>query len=143
MKNVLIFLLFAVIAVAAITYQQPAISVASVITAAYFYFRAFREMRKGVEAGHQEVLATDAQLRTELTAAHRMVLAKLSTAEEELKNKVIELLVEAGKHLGNPVTNSRLVYGPDFYLKWNREGLALVAQARQLTEAYAADNAAH
>ena len=121
----------------------PIVAAISGVGFCYFYFLAFREMRKGVEKGHQEMLATDKQLREELTATHQLVLWKLSGAEEEIKLKVIELLVEAGKHLGNPVTNSRIVYGSDFYIKWNREGLDLVAQARQLTEEYAARAEAH
>lgn len=142
MKNSLLSALFALIA--AVTLKPlPAVAIVAIIGMLYFFFLFSREEQKRASEGRRKIVETDELLRAELTATHQLVLSKLSGAQDEIKNKVIELLVEAGKHLGNPVTNSRLVYGPEFYIKWNRDGLELVAQAKQLTEEYAAGTAAH
>ena len=102
---------------------------------------ALRQNQKQATQANQEIVLTDAQLHKELVDAH-FALSKLSGADDQRRGQVIELLLEAGKHLGQPVTNSRLVYGPDYFINWNREGIALVAQARQLIEESAATKSA-
>ena len=88
--------------------------------------------------GSKLINDTDVQLRKELIGTHKLALPKLQYANDELTNKVVDLLVEAGKHLGCQPTNSRVIYGPEYFINWNREGLALVAQAKQLIDELAA-----
>jgi hypothetical protein len=137
MKNYLLFALFGLIAGVTLK-PMPAVAICAVIAALYFFYLSFSEAQQRAREGSKEIRESDELLRQELTKAHQLVLSKLNTADDELKNKVINLLIEAGKHLGNPVTNSRLVYGPEFFIKWNRDGLDLVAEVRKLTEEYAA-----
>ncbi len=51
---------------------------------------------------------------------------------------MIDLLVEAGMHLGNPYTNSRVVYSSEYFINWNQAGLDLVGQAKKLIDDYVA-----
>ena len=106
----------------------------------YYAFAFGRQILAEAKAAKQETEESDNQLHANIVSVHNLAFAKLAGnndhALQALRAKVIELLVEAGKHLGNPQTNTRVVYGSDFFLNWNKEGLALVEQARLLIESY-------
>jgi hypothetical protein len=82
-------------------------------------------------AEDEQLSETDDRLRQELLETHLSLIAVVG-ASQELKTNVLNLLIEAGKHLGEPETNSRRVYDFEYFLNWNDEGLDLVAQAKAL-----------
>jgi hypothetical protein len=119
-------------------YNLPVVYVPAAVVYLVCFVRQLNAENKSSAAGRALVKETDAQLRQDLVAVQKLALAKLAGADAETQSKVVELLVEAGKHLGDPYTNSRLVYTSDYFVNWNREGLALVAQARKLIDDYVA-----
>jgi hypothetical protein len=148
MKNVADTTFFGSIIVGFIAFivskAAPALSVAAgtiIILSALAMFVSFmfllKQQQKKEQQAREEISDTDAQLHRELIETHMLALSELKSADHELKTTVIKLLVEAGKHQGEPSTG-RFVYGADYFIDWNRKGLALVAQARELVEEFAA-----
>jgi hypothetical protein len=128
-----------ILAIVGIYYNIPQVIVPGAILMAVCSVRLLRDERKSQKEGSAAQIAkTDAQLREELIEVQKLALAKLSGADEKTKDEVVKLLVEAGKHLGDPYTNSSLVYSSAYFVAWNREGLALVARARKLIDDYVA-----
>lgn len=94
-------------------------------------YLGLKENAKEEAAGRQKINETDVRLRRELLETHLALIAR-SGCDDNLKTSALNLLIEAGKHLGEPKTNSRVVYGDSFFVQWNEEGLALVNQAKAL-----------
>jgi len=143
MKNMKILAALIVSIIAAfvgLQYHFPPLAAVGSIATVVFFVMALKRDAKATAAGNAQIKQTDAQLRQELIETQKLALSKLANADDELKGKVAELLVEAGKHLGNPYTNSRVIYSSQYFINWNREGLALVAQARQLIDGAAGDS---
>ncbi len=137
MRNFLLLCLFGVATLVA-SKLAPILMIPTGIGLVVFFCLALKQNHQAAKEGSKQINDTHVQLRKELTEVQMLALSKLSGADDELKNKVVELLIAAGWHLGNPHTNSRVVYGSSFFINWNREGIALVAQAKQLIDAYAA-----
>ncbi len=112
----------------------------TILMVAGFFFAAMSSAREDAEE-NAEIMATDGRLRSDLIAAQKLALAKLGNADEETRSQVAELLVEAGKHLGSPETNSRLVTSSSYLIDWNVAGLDLVTQANCLIYAHMAKGA--
>jgi hypothetical protein len=98
---------------------------------------AVRESLQAAKKEGQLSKKAEEQLRTALIDTNKLAQSNLNGADDALKTKVAELLVEAGKHLNPPIADSRIYF--DIYLvSWHHEGLTLIAQARQLIDAYSA-----
>jgi hypothetical protein len=138
--NLLYSFLFVVAGVAAEHFRMSAVALLCGVGALVFFPRSFRLDTSEARAVNQSIDDARKNLRESLVETHRHLLLELGTVytipEEELQTKIIELLVEAGKHLGHPYTNSRGEAGTSDFLTWTEEGAALVAQARQLIDEY-------
>jgi hypothetical protein len=130
MKNLLGALASAALTIAAYVWA-PYFMVATIPVFGFFMVRGLREQAKENGTLAEELEETDTRLRRELLATHLSLIA-VEGADNTLKTRILELLIEAGKHLGQPVVNSRVVYGLDFFVRWNQEGIDLVEQAKAL-----------
>jgi hypothetical protein len=137
MRNPLLTLFFGVVTLLAFAFL-PILGYPAAIVTIIFLVLTLRQNRKEQREANQEIKRTDSQLRTELNDIHLRALSELSGASVDLKEQVIKLLVEAGKHLGEAPEYGLRVYGPGHTINWNREGLSLVAEARALIDEYVA-----
>jgi hypothetical protein len=137
-KNLAFLIVFMVAGGIGIHFNQPIVFVPSAVLAVVFFVRQLRVTQAVEAVGRNEIKTTDAQLRTDLIAVQKLAMSKLSAADDATQTKVAELLADAGKHLGDPYTNSRVVYGSDYFVNWNKEGIALVAQAKKLIDDFVA-----
>ena len=101
-----------------------------------YYRRLFRINEARRQSVAAETKKVDAQLNLELLEVQKLAFARLGNADLQLQTRVADLLVDAARHLGYPYLGGRTVYPVDYVLKWNQEGLALVAQARTLIESH-------
>jgi hypothetical protein len=121
-----------------INLNLPLLFVPAGICFLVFWWRSLVAQRNSDKAHIGRINETDAQLRKEIETA-LYALTFLSGADENTKTSVVELLVEAGKHLGNPSANSRLYYERRDIINWNLEGLKLVKEAQTLIDQYVAN----
>jgi hypothetical protein len=138
MKFLLLPIASLALALIALKFHLPLLGLPAVFGCIFGMVYFLHQERRAALASMAKVTASDGQLRTQLAATHILALNSLGCAEESLKTLVVSLLIEAGRHLGEPVTNGRRVYSTEYLIIWNNEGLALVAQARKLIDDYAA-----
>jgi hypothetical protein len=127
----------AIAAVIGINLNLPLLFVPAGICFLVFWWRSLVAQQNAYKVRIERINETDAQLREELKNA-LSALTLLSGADENTKTSIVELLVEAGMHLGSPSANSRLYYERGDIIKWNLEGLKLVNEAQTLIDQYVA-----
>lgn len=135
------FTAIALFAAAGVAYYALNLPVVALIVGAIglvFFFQTLFAQRKESGRISEQTKATDSQLRTEVIAVQKLAMEKLSGAGDEVKTKVASMVADAAKHLGYPPSSGMRVESTDRVLNWNKEGLRLIAQARQVVEEYQA-----
>jgi phosphoenolpyruvate synthase/pyruvate phosphate dikinase len=141
MKQVMVFLSSLIAAmVAGFYFHQPLLTAIFAAGAGVVLGQIVREEVKVQRAISEEIIDGDSRLRQEVIEAQKLAFSKLANAGDELKTQVAELLADAAEHLGYPYLGARLSYANDLILEWNKEGLTLIAQARQLIDSYSPTN---
>ncbi|CAM6000044.1 unnamed protein product [Sphagnum balticum] len=111
----------------------PYLMIFTIPAFAYFMWQALKEDLKQRDSVHEKISETHAILHRELLETHCSLIATIGD-DENLKNTVLNLLIEAAKHLGDPHIDDDddAMYGLEYFLNWNKAGLELVAQAKAL-----------
>lgn len=134
MKNFAALIVSILAVLAGLELHLTVLAAVGLTAAVIFLAIALEDNLNATAARYEEIAQADSQLRRELIEAQKLALSRLVDADDELKGKVVRVLVEAGKHLGKACVNNRRSYSSQHFVNWNREGLALVAQARQLID---------
>jgi hypothetical protein len=137
-KNLIGLLIAAAVCIGGYALHITPVAVIGGIGFAAFFVVSFREQSKQDAIGRAKIVDTDKQLRNDLVATLTRSFTELADADDATKAKVAELFAEAGKHLGDPYTNSRVVYGTGYFVNWNQAGIDLVTQAKQVIDAHVA-----
>ncbi|MDR3612874.1 MAG: hypothetical protein P4L53_04855 [Candidatus Obscuribacterales bacterium] len=104
-----------------------------VITSPFIYL-AVRNQNKRSNDIAKATLHTHMQLLEQLEEVQLLATVKLAGAPVDTQKAVAAMLIDAAKHLAEPYQNSAILYPEDYVLQWNKQGLALLKEARDLLE---------
>ena len=83
-----------------------------------------------------EMNTLEARLRRELFAVQMMAVSLINAAEDELKQRVSNCLLEAAEHR-HKISSEQLFYGSAAHIRSNEKGMALVDEAKRAIEEFA------
>jgi hypothetical protein len=132
MRNIAILLAAAVATVTLYAlHYYPFAWVAGAVFAVVFVIE-MKANRKAEGQWQEKIVETHEALKTGLLDTHLLVVQKLAGYPDVAK-KAIGKLIEAAGYLGGP-PSSRMVIDASYVVEWNKQGLALVAEAKAIVD---------
>jgi hypothetical protein len=110
-------------------FGEPWLVIFLVLCSGYFFFEQYRFYYEADTRQLEANKQLTARLKSQLAEAHRLSIEQLGGADEQYKQRVADLLVDAAHHLASSDLGVRPLDGVNYDYLCRMEGLKIVGQA--------------